>query len=386
MCRVAEHGVVSIARAAAVAIVMLVTPLAASAHEMSPAVADITVSEDRVELTVILQGEALVAGIDLSAITDTNNSPRAEAYDALRALPPDDFAARLREAWPELAEGIRLSAGETPLAPVLEDAGTAEAMSEDLPRESRIVLSADLPDDGSDVSFGWAPEYGPMILRQIAPDLPEGQEAYSAFLGPGQTSPPLPRTGSTQLGWFESFVDYVGLGFTHILPKGLDHILFVLGLFFFSLRVRPLLYQVTSFTIAHTITLALAALGIVTVPASVVEPLIALSIAYVAAENILRPDLSRLRLAVVFAFGLLHGLGFASVLGDIGLSPGHFIASLIAFNIGVELGQLTIIAVAFFAIGHWFGHRSWYRQRIVIPASLAIGALGVWWTVERVIL
>ncbi|WP_292023411.1 HupE/UreJ family protein [Maritimibacter sp. UBA3975] len=376
----------STARALVVAIVMLTTTLAAAAHEMSPAVADITVSETRVELSIILQGEAIVAGIDLSSITDTNNSPRADAYDALRDLPPDDFAERFREDWPELSEGVRLMAGDTALDSTLDEVGTAEAMSEDLPRETRIVVSAALPDDGSDVTFGWASDYGPVILRQIAPDLPEGEEAYSAFLGPGQTSAPLPRVGSMQLGWVESFVDYVGLGFTHILPKGLDHILFVLGLFFFSLQMRPLLYQVTSFTVAHTITLALAALGIVTVPVAVVEPLIALSIAYVAVENILRPKLSRVRLAVVFGFGLLHGLGFASVLGEIGLSPGHFISSLIAFNIGVELGQLTVIAVAFFAIAFWFGQRPWYRQRVVIPASLAIGAMGLWWTVERVIL
>ncbi|MEC7760359.1 MAG: HupE/UreJ family protein [Pseudomonadota bacterium] len=382
----AEARAKSTVRAALAAVVMLVGVIGAEAHEMSPAIADITVGPDRVELSIILQGEAMVAGIDLSSITDTNNSPRADVYDELRALPPDEFADRLRADWPALSSGFRLMAGDAALTPTLDEAGTSPAVNEDLPRESLIVLSADLPDDDSDVTFGWASEYGPLILRQIAPDLPEGVEAYSAFLGPGQTSAPIPRTGTAEISGLASFANYIWLGFTHILPKGLDHILFVLGLFFFSRQLRPLFYQVTSFTVAHTITLALATLGLVSVPSAIVEPLIALSIAYVAIENIFRPSLSRVRLIVVFAFGLLHGLGFASVLGEIGLSPGHFIASLIAFNIGVELGQIAIIATAFFAVAVWFGNRPWYRQRIVIPASVLIGLMGLWWAVERVIL
>jgi hypothetical protein len=383
---VAEGLAKSTAQVLAVGLVMLLALLPARAHEMSPAIADITIGSERVEMEVILQGEAMVAGIDLSSITDTNNSPRADTYDALRALPPEVFADQLRDAFPELADGIRLSAGDTRLTPELEEAATSPAEGEDLPRQSRVVIAADLPDDDSDVTFGWAPEYGPIILRQIVEDLPEGEEAYSAFLGPGQTSVPLPRTGTAQVTVLESFVTYIGLGFTHIVPKGLDHILFVLGLFFFSRALRPLFYQVTTFTLAHTLTLALATLGIVSVPAAVVEPLIALSIAYVAIENIARPRLSRVRLAVVFVFGLLHGLGFASVLGDIGLSPGHFIASLVAFNVGVELGQIAVIVTAFFAITFWIGHKPWYRTVVVIPASALIGAMGLWWALERTIL
>lgn len=358
----------------------------AMAHEMSPAIADIEIGEDSLEMSIILQGEAMVAGIDLSSVTDTNNSPRADAYDALRALSPDAFSQRLQAAWPDLSDGVRMQAGDTMLVPELVEASTAEAVSDALPRESRVILRAALPDDGSDVSFGWDAQYGPIILRQIVQDLPEGQEAYSAFLGPGQMSAPMPRTGTVEITGLASFANYVWLGFTHILPKGLDHILFVLGLFFFSREVRPLLYQITAFTVAHTITLALASLGVVSVPASIVEPLIALSIAYVAVENILRPKLSRMRLMVVFGFGLLHGLGFASVLGEIGLSPAYFLASLIAFNIGVELGQIAIVTTAFFSISVWFGARPWYRQRIVVPASVLIGLMGLWWAVERLIL
>jgi hydrogenase/urease accessory protein HupE len=179
-------------------------------------------------------------------------------------------------------------------------------------------------------------------------------------------------------------LDYTVLGFTHILPKGLDHILFVLGIFLLSARWRPLLYQVTAFTVAHSITLALSLYGIVSLPPSVVEPLIALSIVYVAVENILVSGLRPWRVWVVFAFGLLHGLGFAGVLTELGLPEGEFVPALVAFNVGVELGQLAVILLALAAVG-WCRNRPWYRSRVVIPASLVIAATGAWWTVERVL-
>src|SRR5262249_25622395 len=109
---------------------------------------------------------------------------------------------------------------------------------------------------------------------------------------------------------------YLKLGYTHILPKGIDHILFVLGLFLLSLQLRPILMQVTTFTIAHSITLGLSMYGIVSLPSRVVEPLIALSIAYVAVENLITRELKPWRLALVFSFGLLHGMGFAGVLKE----------------------------------------------------------------------
>lgn len=362
---------------------MLVTTLNAAAHEMSPSIVDAEVRETDLILTIITQGEAIVAGVDLSSITDTNDSAQADVYDALRALPAMEFALELERDWPTLGPNFRLFAGETPLSPVLENVATTEAMSDELPRQTRLVVSADLPDDGTPVTVAWAPEFGPMILRQIVEDDPD---AYSAFLGPGQKSEPMPRDASAQVTGLKNFANYIYLGFTHIIPKGLDHILFVLGLFFFSRELRPLFFQVSTFTVAHTITLALATLGLVTLPSSLVEPLIALSIAFIAFENILRPKLSRFRLIIVFFFGLLHGLGFASVLGDIGLSAGHFIASLIAFNIGVEFGQIAVLLVAFFAVSLWFGKKPYYRPVIVIPASAAIGLMGLYWAVERVIL
>ena len=177
--------------------------------------------------------------------------------------------------------------------------------------------------------------------------------------------------------------DYLALGYTHILPKGLDHILFVLGLFLLSMRLRPILVQVTAFTIAHSITLALTMYGIVSLPSRVVEPLIALSIAYVAIENLVTKQVKPWRLALVFAFGLLHGMGFAGVLNDLGLPRADFLTALLSFNFGVEAGQLSVIAFATLCVV-WYRHRPWYHRRVVVPASLLIAVIGAYWTVTRV--
>lgn len=177
---------------------------------------------------------------------------------------------------------------------------------------------------------------------------------------------------------------YLSLGYTHILPKGLDHILFVLGIFLLSPRLKPMLLQVTAFTIAHSITLGLSIYGILSLPSRIVEPLIALSIAYVAIENLVTRELKPWRLALVFMFGLLHGLGFAGVLRELGLPRDAFLTALLTFNLGVEGGQLTIIAAALLAVLP-FIKKGWYRPRVVIPASLTIAAIASYWTVTRIV-
>jgi hydrogenase/urease accessory protein HupE len=190
-------------------------------------------------------------------------------------------------------------------------------------------------------------------------------------------APPPPAT-QAETAW-----QHLRLGYTHILPNGLDHILFVVGIFLLSARWRPLLLQISTFTIAHSITLGLTMYGIVSLPARVVEPMIAVSIAYVAIENLLTNELKPWRVALVFSFGLLHGMGFAGVLKDVGLPRSQFLTALVAFNVGVEAGQLTVIAIAFAAVAHWRRKRPAYRRLIVQPASLGIAVCGLFWTFQR---
>jgi uncharacterized membrane protein YczE len=116
-----------------------------------------------------------------------------------------------------------------------------------------------------------------------------------------------------------------------------------------------------------------------------VEPIIAISISYIAIENIFFKDLTKWRPLVVFIFGLLHGLGFAGILNEIGVSPSYLITSLISFNIGVELGQLAVIIICYVLIGFWFGSKSWYRSRLTTPLSALIAVIGLFWFVQRVV-
>jgi hypothetical protein len=178
-------------------------------------------------------------------------------------------------------------------------------------------------------------------------------------------------------------IEHLRLGFRHIFPDGVDHILFVLGLFFLAPRWRPLLTQTTAFTLAHTTTLGLSAYGILSLPARVVEPLIALSIAYVAVENIWKPKLNAARIMIVFAFGLLHGLGFASSLSEVPMPRDQFFTALLAFNLGVDFGQLAVIGTAFLLVG-WFRKRDWYWKGIAVPVCVVIAAVGGYWTVTRI--
>ena len=178
---------------------------------------------------------------------------------------------------------------------------------------------------------------------------------------------------------------YLKLGYRHILPLGLDHILFVLSLFLLSPKLKPVLWQATTFTIAHSVTLGLAMYHVIKPPVQIIEPLIALSIMYVALENIISPRLKASRIVVVFIFGLVHGMGFAGALGELGLPQNAFLLSLIMFNAGVELGQLTIILLAYFLIAKWFGNKSYYRKVFVFPLSAAIAIIAGIWTIQRLL-
>ena len=158
----------------------------------------------------------------------------------------------------------------------------------------------------------------------------------------------------------------------------------MLGLFLLSVRLRPLLLQITAFTLAHSITLGLTIYGAISLSPSVIEPLIALSIVAVGVENIFVKELKTRRVVIVFLFGLLHGMGFAGVLSGLGLPESDFLTALIFFNLGVEAGQLAVIATAFLLVFWLLKNPQRYRQWVVIPTSILISLIGILWTYERV--
>lgn len=372
-------GTIRVWLVAAVSSAVLAT--GAQAHEVTPSIADLTVSDGQVTLDIRANLEAFVAGIDLTAIEDTNQSDASGEYDRLRALPPEELEAEMRRVWPSFAEDMRIITDLGPVKETLLDITVEPTPDLDLPRVSTLHITAELPPMASSVQIDWPASYGALVVRQQGVENP-----YTGYLTDGTPSDPINIAGGQGQTGLQAFLSYIPVGFDHILPQGLDHILFVLGLFFLSTRMGPLLWQISAFTLAHTVTLAFGALGLVAVPGSIVEPLIAASITFVAVENILSKGFSPWRPVVVFVFGLLHGLGFASVLGEFGLPQDQFIPALIGFNVGVEVGQLTVIALAFLAVGLWFSSKPWYRAYIAIPASAVIGLIGAYWFLERTIL
>jgi hypothetical protein len=177
---------------------------------------------------------------------------------------------------------------------------------------------------------------------------------------------------------------YFKLGYQHIIPQGLDHILFIVGLYLLNPKLKSVLWQATAFTLAHTTTLILTMKNMIVAPPAIVEPIIALTICFIAIENLIVRELKPWRIFLVFLFGLIHGMGFASSLNEIGLPRNNFFNALITFNIGVEAGQISIILACYLLFGKWFANRDWYRPRLVQPLSIAIAAVAIYWTIIRI--
>ncbi len=190
----------------------------------------------------------------------------------------------------------------------------------------------------------------------------------------------LAKAPGTEIAWY-----YTTLGFTHIIPSGADHILFVAGLCLLGTTIKSIIWQATSFTVAHSITLVLSLKNIIVAPGNIVEPIIALSILFIAVENLILDKLKPWRIAIVFLFGLVHGMGFASVLNEIGLPPNRFFSPLLYFNLGVEIGQIAIISTLFILLIIPFRKKSWYKKVIVYPLSIGIALVAAFWTIERIV-
>lgn len=366
------------------------------AHEVLPTISDFSVNDDgMLTLQMRLNLEAFLAGIDLDAVEDTDADAAAGDYDALRALPGAEIAVRVDDilaAWnahPLVAAGTAITLSQAVVS-------VPDDVDIELPRVSEVTLVGQVPVDATSIQVNWPEGSGALVVRQQGVDAP-----YTGYLEGGQSSPQIALAGGDAQTPMQAFAGYIPVGFDHILPKGLDHILFVLGLFFLSTRWVPLLWQVSAFTLAHTVTLALGAMGWVSVPGSIVEPLIAASIVYVAVENLFQRGLTRWRPFIIFGFGLLHGLGFASVLAEFGLPEDQFVPALIGFNVGVELGQLTVIAMAALVllgctrlarrselspVEQPVGTYAVMFRAVSIPASLIIAIIGTYWCIERVFL
>ena len=362
----------------------------AFADVVKPALVEINVDTDR-QIVVEIRAsiEALLTGIN-AQYKNTQDAPNAEEYDVYRKM----SAAELQQAFvgfqPQLLQSVfiqTVSKGvNASIALQVESVVIPPTGYTKVPRISVIRLTGSLPESAEALQWYYPAAFGDNAVRVRQIDKNDEQWHWSQWqwLRDDQVSQVFSLTEIVaRQSWFEVVTSYISIGFEHIVPKGLDHIFFILGLFLLSTHWRPLLWQVTMFTVAHTITLGLAMNNVVELPANIVEPLIALSIAYVGIENVLSRRLHNSRLLLVFIFGLLHGLGFAGVLIDFGMPDDDFATALISFNIGVELGQLAVISMAFVLLRLWFKDQDLYRKIIVIPGSVGISIIGIYWFLER---
>ena len=337
----------------------------------------------------------------------------AERYYELATESPEKQQEDVRRIVPQVLDNLQLLIGKQRLQPIFRGFSASKAQKSDyldasMSKLSTFTFVAALPASteplklvvplGAEIDYPVAYTVQvPSAHLSVTRWVEEGMHESDPFVwankvawagkAPGArvgASPAAVRTvvDPDVLPWPSQLALYLRLGFHHIVPEGADHILFVLGLFFLGITWRKLLSQTTVFTVAHATTLFLSTYGIFRLPSQLVEPAIALSIAYIAIENVFKPQLGPGRLAIVFGFGLVHGLGFASSLSDVPFPKRDFVVALLGFNFGVDFGQLFVIALAFLVVG-WFRNAPWFRRGIAIPCSLAIAAVGLFWAVQR---
>jgi hydrogenase/urease accessory protein HupE len=359
---------------------------ALNADVVRPALIEISVfTRGEVQVEIRASIEALLTGIN-GQYSNTTEAPTAEQYDVLRKMQPDELSQAFEVFRSELLAGVDLKLDGQSIKLELESVEIPEPGYTKVPRISLLTLVAPVDRSSQQLTWYYPIRFGDHAtrVRQVDEENELWHWSEHQWIKQDVYTQPYPldqiftRQPITQV-----LKTYTVSGFQHILPMGLDHILFVLGIFLLSSRIKPLLWQVTMFTLAHSITLSLAMLDIVSLPARVVEPLIALSIAYIALENVFKPSLHQSRLWVVFGFGLLHGLGFASVLSEFGMPRDDFALALISFNVGIEFGQIAVISGAYFALSVWFKDPVMYRRVAVVPLSILIGLVGLYWFWDR---
>ncbi len=364
------------------AFLLLLVAATATAHNLELTDTLVVLKTDgtyQVDMTCDLDALALGA----SPATDS-----AELAAALSALEPPELEARVARLRRTFERRVRVFFDGRPARPAVSFPDWRTPIAADAAVPTVLGLTARLegriPEGAREMAFRASRAFPAVHLTVLDQASATGVRQLLELGGtsePVRLGEPLAAAEERASG-LEVAGRYLVLGFRHIMPDGLDHVLFILGLFLLNPRLKPLLWQVTAFTLAHAVTLTLATYGVVSLPSSVVEPLIALSIAWVAIENLFTDQLKPWRPAVVFVFGLLHGLGFAGVLGELGLPNRELLTALVSFNAGIELGQLAVLVAAFAAVG-WGRNRAGYRRWVVIPASAMIAVVGLWWAVER---
>jgi len=353
-------------------------------HEIKPSIADFTYDENFLNIKIRLNAELILSNIDASKISNTNSSSLSDIYDKLRILNKIELEELFKSSWQEISTNIDIKINNETKKINLINIEVEDIKNFEISRDTHIYLQVLLNNNSEYFTFSWIKKYGPIILRENSNHKLE-DELFTEYLQSGIESNQFSFNEKNFKNRLNSFIKFFVLGVQHIIPKGLDHILFIFGLFLFSSSLKKLITQITIFTIAHSITLVFVSLSLMKINPQIVEPIIALSIVYVGIENIFKNYVKEyLRYVVILFFGLLHGLGFALVLSDIGYRSTDLFINLISFNIGIEVAQISIVLVLYLLVALNFAKNKNYRMFFQVPSSILISSIGLYWFFERI--
>ena len=347
-------------------ILVLLAPVPLWAHPMGISSSDLTVTGNQVWDHLRINADEFHSATGLALPIPFPAEP--DRYYPL----PREVQARVAAL---LARHVQLTRGGAPCPQRLEAGYTVKTPDN---VEGVFDLVFDCPNASDRLRFRMSlfpPDLG--LSRHLV-QVRTGEGSFQTTLAPDAPEAVLSLKAAHP--WWRAAASFVRLGLHHIFT-GYDHLLFLLGIALGVGRVWQLVGQVTAFTVAHTLTFFLAALGVVRLPPTVVEPLIALSICYIAVENVFIRR-APTRWAALFGFGLIHGLGFAAILQEAELLQRHLLVSVASFNVGVELGQLAVLAMAFPVLA-WLRERL-PSQRVNHAFSTAIFLFGLVWFVQRI--
>lgn len=361
------RGALALMRAAMLLVCLPGAP--AQAHEVQPAIANFSVDGDTLRLELVLSLESYLSGVDLDGLADMDRAEGTEAYEALRALPPEALAARVPGLIARWSQVPLVRFGDAPAALSIESLSVPEVGNPELLRSAEMVVTA--PVGGPLVRFEWPRGAGVIVLRQEPVRQP-----YTGFLRGGDRSPPIALAGGGSAGAWAAGVSHVPAGFAQVLPGAPVLVLFVLGLGLRAGgRARALLWQLGALAAAQLAGLSLGAAGLAALPAGPLGALLAASLVYVGVENIAAARMPPWRSVPVFAFGLAHGLalagGFSAALAPVGL----FGAALAGLALGTLIGLLAVLAGGYLLVFAALD-RPWYRARVAVPASAVLAAVG----------
>ena len=359
-------------------------PTTSFSHEIKPSIADFTYDENFLNIKIRLNAELMLSNIDASKISNTNSSSLSDIYDKFRNLNKIELQNIFQNSWEEISSNIDIKINNETKKINLINIAVEDIKNFEISRDTHIYLQVLLNNNSEYFTFSWIKKYGPIILRENSNHKLE-DELFTEYLQSGIESNQFSFNEKNFKNRLNSFIKFFVLGVQHIIPKGLDHILFIFGLFLFSSSLKKLITQITIFTIAHSITLIFVSLSLMKINPQIVEPIIALSIVYVGIENIFKNYVKEyLRYVVILFFGLLHGLGFALVLSDIGYRSTDLFINLISFNIGIEVAQISLVLVLYLLIALNFAKSKNYRIFFQIPSSILISSIGLYWFFERI--